>query len=106
MVAGSVSNYFNMEEEPELSAVSQGEKIVISKLSAIFRLANAMDKSHLKKLRNIKMTLEDDRVLIRAESSYNTLLERWSFEESSRFFKDVFGLSPELAIKFDMIDHK
>lgn len=103
MVAGSISNGLSQEDTPELSALSQRERIIVSKLSAIFRLANAMDKSHLEKLRNIKMTLDEDRVMIRAEASSNTLLERWAFENSARFFKDVFGLSPELTIKFDMI---
>lgn len=100
LVAGSISSRLS---DPEFAALPQQEQITVSKLSAIFRLANAMDKSHRKKLRNIKMSLEEDRVLIKAQSSANTLLERWDFEESAKFFKDVFGLSPELSIKFDMI---
>lgn len=103
MVAGSISDGLSQESAPELDALAQPERIVVSKLSAIFRLANAMDKSHLEKLKNIKISLDEDRLLIRAETSSNTLLERWSFEESARFFKEVFGLSPELAIKSDMI---
>lgn len=103
MVAGSISNGLDRKDAPELGGLSQPERIVVSKLSAIFRLANAMDKSHLEKLKNIKVTLDEDRVLIRANASTNTLLERWSFEESAGYFKEVFGLSPELAIKFDMI---
>ncbi len=42
-------------------------------------------------------------MLIKAQSSSNTLLERWDFECAARFFKDVFGLSPELSVKFDII---
>lgn len=100
LVAGSISNDLN---DPEFAALTSGEQIVVSKLSAIFRLANAMDKSHLEKLKNVKMSLDEDRVLIKAQSSSNTLLERWDFEYAARFFKDVFGLSPELSVKFDMI---
>ncbi len=101
MVAGSIAA--DLSDTLEFAALHQQEKIVVSKLSAIFRLANAMDKSHRAKLRNLKMTIDQDRVLIRAESSANTLLERWAFEEAARYFKGIFGLSPELAIKFDMI---
>lgn len=100
LVAGSISNDLN---DPEFAALSSREQIVVSKLSAIFQLANAMDKSHLEKLKNVKMSLEEDRVLIKAQSSSNTLLERWDFECAARFFKDVFGLSPELSVKFDII---
>ena len=92
-----------LDLDAEAAGLSQGERITISKLSAIFRLANALDKSHQGKLRNLKAALDEDRVLLKAESSKNTLLERWAFEEAAGYFKDVFGLSPELAVKFDMI---
>ena len=71
--------------------------------SVIFRRANALDKSHRGKLRDLKITLEDDQVIFKAKASENTLLERWAFAESAQYFKEVFGLSPELSIKFDMI---
>lgn len=99
LVAGGAG----LDLEAETAGLPQAERITISKLSAIFRLANAMDKSHQRKLKNIKMSLDEDRVLIRAESAKNTLLEHWAFEEAAKYFKDVFGLSPELAVKFDMI---
>lgn len=100
-VAGSISDNLSVEENPDFSLLSNRERIVISKLAAIFRLANAMDKSHREKLKNLKISLDVDKVYFTAKSSSNTLLERWAFEESSQFFKDVFGLSPELAVKFD-----
>lgn len=103
LVAGSITEAASVQGVLELASFSPKERLVVSKLSAIFRLANAMDKSHQEKLRNVKISLDDDRVLIRAESSFNTLLERWDFEESAKYFKDVFGLFPELAIKFDMM---
>ena len=103
LVAGSISNDLSAAGTPEFSALAGPDRMAVSKLSAIFRLANALDKSHKGKLRNLKVSLEEDQVLVRGESSVNTLLERWDFEEAARFFKDVFGLSPELSIKFDMI---
>ena len=102
-VAGSITDSYSMEENPDYAWLPTGERIIISKLSAIFRLANALDKSHRGKLRDLKVTLEDDRVVFKAKATENTLLERWAFAESSQFFKEVFGLSPELSIKFDVI---
>lgn len=102
-VAGSVSNSLFTEENPDFAWLPTEERIVVSKMSAIFRLANALDKSHRRKLRDLKVHLEDDRVLFKAKASENTLLERWAFEESAQYFKEVFGLSPELSIKFDLI---
>ncbi len=102
-VAGSSSNALTTEENPDFAWLPMEERIVISKLAAIFRLANALDKSHRHKLRDLKIQLEDDQVLFKAKASENTLLERWAFAESAQYFKEVFGLSPELSIKFDMI---
>lgn len=102
-VAGSVSNDLTSEENPDFAWLPIEERIVISKLAAIFRLANALDKSHHHKIRDLKLHLEDDQVLFKGKASENTLLERWAFTESAQYFQEVFGLSPELAIKFDMI---
>ena len=100
---GSISNNLTTEENPDFAWLPIEERIVISKLAAIFRLANALDKSHRHKLRDLKIHLEDDQVIFKAKAADNTLLERWAFEDSAQFFKEVFGLSLELSIKFDMI---
>ena len=102
-VAGSISNNLAVEENPDFSLLSNEEKLVISKLAAMFRMANALDKSHRAKLRDLKVSMEEDRVIFKAEASGNTLLERWSFRESAAFFTDVFGLSPELTVKLTML---
>lgn len=102
-VAGSISDNLSIDENPDFALLSIQERIVVSKLAAIFRMANALDKSHREKLKDLKVSLEEDRVYFTAKASTNTLLEQWAFQESAQFFKDVFGLFPELAIKFDTI---
>lgn len=101
-VTGSISDRLSIEENPEFARLSNKEKLVVSKLAAIFRIANALDKSHREKLQNLKVSIEEDRVLFKAAVSSDTLLEQWAFAESAQFFKDVFGLSPELSIKFEL----
>ena len=102
-VAGSISNNLAVEENQDFALLPNEEKLVISKLAAMFRMANALDKSHRAKLRDLKVSMEEDRVIFKAEASGNTLLERWSFRESAAFFTDVFGLSPELTVKLTML---
>lgn len=101
LVAGSVNP--SHEEGPELLLLSDRERLEAMKLEGIFRMANALDKSHREKLRDLKVSVEGDRVLFRAKARENTLLERWAFEEAAQFFKNVFGLSPELAVKFETL---
>ena len=98
-VAGSISDNLAVEENQDFALLSNQEKLVISKLAAMFRMANALDKSHREKLKDLKISMEEDRVIFKVEASDNTLLERWAFQESSHFFTEVFGLSPELSIK-------
>lgn len=87
-------NYYNISEKKRLE---------IAKLVAIFRLANALDKSKRQKLRLNKVKITDDKLEIKADASDNALLEKWAFEECAGFFKEVFGLSPELHIRSNLL---
>lgn len=90
-------------EDIEFIKLSDKNKLIISKLVAIFRIANALDKSQKQKLKDIKVKLENDKLEIIAESSENTYLEKWAFEQCSPFFKEVFGFNPVLTVKSTLI---
>ena len=94
-----VPNY----EDVQFIRLSDKNRLIISKLVAIFRLANALDKAQKQKLSDIKVRLESDRLLITAESNGNLYLEKWAFEQCAPFFKEVFGYNPELMIKSSLI---
>lgn len=83
--------------------LSEANRLVVSKLVAIFRLANALDKSQMQKLDDIKVRLERERLIITGESDQNLYLEKWAFEQTAPFFKEVFGINPELTIKSKML---
>lgn len=103
-VAGSISEALSQEENLDFSLLPGEEQLIISKLAAIFRLANALDKSHSGKFHELRISLEEDRVLFRAETSEsNHLLEKWSFREAAWYFQKIFGLSPELTVKFELL---
>ena len=102
-ISGSISTNLATESDPDFSRLSNEEKLIISKLAAMFRMANALDKSHRGKLRGLKISMEEDRVLFKAAVSSDIMLEQWAFSESAQFFKDVFGISPELSVKFELL---
>ncbi len=103
LLTAYVSRYNEYEipyfDDIEFFRLNDGNRLVVSKLVAIFRLANALDKSQKQKLSDIKVKLEDDRLLISAESNENTYLEKWAFNQCAPFFKEVFGYNPELTIR-------
>ena len=87
----------------EFITMPEEDRIIIAKLVAIFRLANALDKSQKQKIKEIKVKLLDEQMMVSAESNENLFLEKWAFDLCSTFFKDVFGLYPVLKIKQNLI---
>ena len=86
---------------PPVNAVS--DPLVVSKLVAIFRLANSLDKSQRQKLSDIKVRMEHNRLLVTGETNEDMHLEQWAFSQCCPFFKEVFGIDPELTIRLPMI---
>ena len=81
----------------------EGDRITTAKLVAIFRLANALDKSRKQKLKDIKVRLKNDKLIISSQSGENFYLEMWAFRQCAPFFKEVFGYEPELSVKSSLI---
>lgn len=77
-------------------------RVQVSKLVAILRIADALDKGHSQKLNVTGIKVRDTRITIKCTTTQNVALEEWSFYERSHFFKDVFGLTPVLKIKKDI----
>ena len=98
-------NEFNVPnmEEWALSQLDEQQKLVVSKLVAIFRLANSLDKSQRQKLSDIKVRMEHNRLLVTGETNEDMHLEQWAFSQCCPFFKEVFGIDPELTIRIPMI---
>lgn len=91
-------------DDIEFIRLSEEKRLIVSKLVAIFRLANAMDKSQKQKLDAVKIKLEDNMLYITGESNRNLHLEKWAFDQCAAFFKEVFGITPELTVKSTMIN--
>ena len=68
-------------------------------MSALFRLADALDECHLQKLSDVKAMIKDDEFIIRATSKEDVVLEKREFEKRSHLFKEVFGLKPVFKCK-------
>lgn len=79
--------------------LSNHDKVIVAKLVAIIRMADALDRSHNQKIKNIKIELKENQLLIKGETRDNILLEEWTFDTKSEFFQEVFGVKPVLKIK-------
>ncbi len=107
LIAAYVARYNDDDvpsyEEPGIDGLSDEKRLVVAKLVAIFRLANALDKSQKQKLKDISVRQENNRLMISAKSDADLLLEKWAFAQCAPFFQEVFGLHPELSIQSGLI---
>ena len=80
------------EGDSHFQLLTEEQKIVISKLVAIIRLADALDRSHRQKLRDLSVKLKGDEIVIAYDSAEDTSLEEWTFIDQADFFQEVFGI--------------
>ncbi len=87
------------EKDEEYAQLSAVEKISVSKLSAVLRLADALDKNYSQKFKNINIKQQKGLLIVEVESKTNTYIEQIKFNEYCDFFKEVFGIEVKLVIK-------
>lgn len=74
-----------------------GEQVaIVAKLAAIVRLADALDRSYLQKIRDCRISLKDGVMKVQAESKMDLALEMWTFDDKAAVFEEVYGIKPVL----------
>jgi exopolyphosphatase/guanosine-5'-triphosphate,3'-diphosphate pyrophosphatase len=72
-------------------ALQREDRILVLKLAAILRVADALDRGHAQRIKDIKVEQREDAILITVMGSHDLTLERLGLEEKSDMFQDVFG---------------
>ncbi len=72
------------------------ERIRVSKLSAILRLADALDRPHRQSITNLKVAEEDNRIIIIATSVSDLLVEQIAVKDKGKLLKDITGKDIEI----------
>ena len=81
------------------TSVSREEYLVIAKLTAILRAANALDRSHHQRITEINVSVRDGELVLSVSSNEDLTLERGTLEEKDSLFEEVFHLKPVLHQK-------
>ncbi|HZK53949.1 MAG TPA: exopolyphosphatase [Desulfosporosinus sp.] len=76
--------------------LSHHEKILVSKLSSILKIAESMDISHMQKISDIEVLSSGDALQLKLISNHDILLEKWDITNNVEFFQEVMGISIEL----------
>jgi exopolyphosphatase/guanosine-5'-triphosphate,3'-diphosphate pyrophosphatase len=78
--------------DPEYMSLSRHDRAVVSKLAAIIRVAEALDKSHQQKIRDFTLERDRDMIIIRPVGDPIDLsMERQALAKKDSLFTDVLG---------------
>ncbi len=78
-------NYFVMEHK---------DRMIVSKLAAILKVAEALDISHKHKVIDIDIEKKGREIIFKVLATEDILLEEWSFSAHINFFEEVMGVKP------------
>ena len=93
-------NTLPLDPYEELSdCLDEGEYLCVAKLSAILRVANALDQSHKQKFKNIRIAVRERRLVFTVEAFEDISLEQALFEAKTAYFENVYSMKPVLKEK-------
>jgi len=66
--------------------------VLVTKLAAILRLADALDNEHGSRVRTLKVEYKKPKLIIRIEGEGDLLLEKWALTKKAEMFEEVFSV--------------
>jgi len=83
----------------DYAALGRDDRLVVNKLAALLRVADALDRAHTQGLRAIKVVPEQEQVLIEAGSPGDFAAEKRALIEKGEMFEQVYGRPAVLRTK-------
>jgi len=77
--------------------LSSKDRVIVSKLAALLRLADAMDNEHASKVTDFDIDYKKPKFIIRLKGEGDMLLEKWALANKAGLFEDV--LSTKVVIE-------
>ncbi|OHD07045.1 MAG: hypothetical protein A2Y41_07070 [Spirochaetes bacterium GWB1_36_13] len=86
---------------PEYQILNSREKVMVSKLSALLRIADALDRSHSQILKKINIVLQKKQIDVIVNFKEDGWLEKTYFQKKKDLFLRIFGIDLELIEVFE-----
>jgi exopolyphosphatase/guanosine-5'-triphosphate,3'-diphosphate pyrophosphatase len=80
----------------EYMALPREHRMVVNKLAAILRVADALDRGHAQQVRNFQVELRDEEVVLVIHDVADLTLERRALLSKADLFEEIFGLRVRL----------
>lgn len=74
------------------SVLSSKERVIVSKLAAILRLADAMDNEHATKVEGFTVEYKKPRFILTLKGEGDLLLEKWALMKKAAMFEEVYSV--------------
>ncbi|BFL46770.1 exopolyphosphatase [Lactonifactor longoviformis] len=91
--------YVYYGEDGIYQEMKQENYILVGKLTAILRMANALDRSHLQKIETLHASVKENRLILSIESQADFTLEEGLLADKINFFEEIYFIRPELRRK-------
>lgn len=79
------------QDEEGFLLLPRQDRMTIIKLTAILRIADALDRGHIQKFSDFSIKLQQNHLLIQTKNIKNTVLEKVALSEKAEMFEGVFG---------------
>jgi exopolyphosphatase/guanosine-5'-triphosphate,3'-diphosphate pyrophosphatase len=78
-------------------ALSEDDRERVTKLSAILRVADALDREHVQNVSDLGIEIDDEHMEIELDGNGDFELERWALDRKKTLFEKTFGLEIVVA---------
>ncbi len=78
---------------PYYGTLDREDRIIVSKLAAILRVADALERTHSQRIDDIHCSREDGTLVIHVPRAEDLTVERMALSEKGSLFAEVYGLS-------------
>ena len=76
---------------PHFSDLTREERMVVFKLAAILRIADALDRTHSQRIRSIILKTQGNRLIIQTPGVADTAVEQAAINGKCDLFREIFG---------------
>jgi exopolyphosphatase/guanosine-5'-triphosphate,3'-diphosphate pyrophosphatase len=84
-------------EDPNFKALPQKDRVVVTKLSALLRLADVMDMSHGGRVTGVSLAENKKTWVLTLHGKGDLMLAKWGLNKRRALFEEVFGVGLLIA---------
>lgn len=74
------------------SSLDRDDRLAVSKMAAILRVADALDRNHMQQVRDIAFSREGGQFVIAVKDVEDLTLERLALKEKGNMFEEIYGM--------------